>query len=83
MSAAAMFAAERVMPYQSASTRQDLEARTYEYNLLDGPAREPVEILFRDAEGRTFRKTLRRLTAKVPKPTRRTSSSASARTSTG
>jgi carboxyl-terminal processing protease len=56
------YAAERVMPYVSASTRQDLDYRAYEVSLLDGPADAPVEILFRDDAGQTFKKTLPRLT---------------------
>jgi carboxyl-terminal processing protease len=59
-----LYAAGRVMPYQSSSTRQDLDFRTYESSLLDGPAKAPVEILFRDERGQTFKRTLRRLSLK-------------------
>lgn len=58
------YAAERVMPYQSASTVQDLEVRTYEYSLLAGSAKEPLEVVFRDAGGQTFKKILPRMTYK-------------------
>ncbi len=58
------YAAERVMPYQSSSTKQDLDYRTYESSLLDWPAKEPVEILFRDEQGQTFKRSLPRLTLK-------------------
>jgi carboxyl-terminal processing protease len=56
------YAAERIRPYQSASTPQDLDVRTYEYGLLTGSSREPLEVVFRDADGRTFKKTLPRMT---------------------
>lgn len=55
------YAAERVMPYQSASTKQDLDVRTYEYSLLTGSAKEPLEVVFQDEKGRVFRKTLPRM----------------------
>lgn len=55
------YAAEHVRPYQSASTRQDLDARTYEYRLLAGPA-GPLALTFRRADGTTFDRTVQRLT---------------------
>jgi carboxyl-terminal processing protease len=67
------YAEQRVMPLQSASTKQDLEVRGYEYGLLSGSPREPLEILFQDAGGQRFKKVLRRLPAseraKVIQPT--------------
>lgn len=54
------YAAERVRPYQSASTAQDLDTRTYEYALLSGPVEEPVEVTFRRADGAPFTHTLSR-----------------------
>jgi carboxyl-terminal processing protease len=68
------YAEQRVMPFQSASTKQDLEVRGYEYALLAGSSKEPVEILFQDSAGQTFKKVLRRLTpidrekAMIPTP---------------
>jgi carboxyl-terminal processing protease len=56
------YAEQRIMPFQSASTKQDLEVRGYEYALLAGASREPLEILFQDSAGQTFKKVLRRLT---------------------
>src|SRR5207253_1551937 len=56
------YAEQRVMPYQSSSTKQDLEVRSYEYALFAGSSKEPLEILFRDSAGQTFTKVLRRLT---------------------
>jgi carboxyl-terminal processing protease len=56
------YAEQRVMPFQSSSTKQDLEVRGYEYALLAGSSREPLEILFQDSAGQTFKKNLRRLT---------------------
>ena len=58
------YAARRVTPYQSASTKQDLDVRAYEYSLLTGSAKEPLELVFRDAGGQTFRKTLPRMSYK-------------------
>jgi carboxyl-terminal processing protease len=58
------YAEQRVMPLQSASTKQDLEVRGYEYALLSGSAKEQLEILFQDASGQSFKKVLRRLTPK-------------------
>jgi C-terminal processing protease CtpA/Prc len=50
--AVADYAARFVAPYQSASTPQDLELRTFKYMLLAGDARKPVRITLRDAQGR-------------------------------
>ena len=50
--AVADYAARFVAPYQSASTPQDLELRTFKYMLLAGDARKPVRVSLRDAQGR-------------------------------
>jgi C-terminal processing protease CtpA/Prc len=55
------YGAERVAPYQSASTPQDLETRTYVYALLSGSASTPVEVTLRSASGEVFKRKLRRL----------------------
>lgn len=55
------YAAERVRPYQSASTPQDLDARTYEYFLLGGSVSSPVALTLRTADGATIERKLPRL----------------------
>jgi hypothetical protein len=55
------YAAQRVMPYQSASTPQDLAVRMFEYALLAGSAKEGVELSLGDGNGHTRKKTLPRL----------------------
>jgi C-terminal processing protease CtpA/Prc len=49
-----------VAPYQSASTRQDLEVRTFEYFLLAGPSHEPVRLTLEAASGERLTATVRR-----------------------
>ena len=56
------YAEATVRPYQSASTPQDLDVRTYEYALLSGDAAMPVHLTLRDASGRTGERTAPRLT---------------------
>jgi carboxyl-terminal processing protease len=46
------YAQDHVAPYQSSSTSQDLEIRTYSYALLSGPAELPVQCGVRDQQGR-------------------------------
>jgi C-terminal processing protease CtpA/Prc len=50
------YAAERVRPFQSASTPQDLDVRVYSFGLLQGDAEEAVELVVSDASEE--RKTL-------------------------
>jgi C-terminal processing protease CtpA/Prc len=52
-----------VAPTRSASTPQDLAARTFENALLGGPVDAPVQLTLRDASGRETRKTLPRKTS--------------------
>jgi carboxyl-terminal processing protease len=54
------YAEQRVAPYQSASTRQDLEVRTYEYALLSGSVEESVELTLSDGRGKVFKQSLPR-----------------------
>ncbi len=56
------YAAEKVQPYQSASTPQDLEVRTFEYALLSGAVQDSVRLTLKEANGKIFKKTLPRLT---------------------
>jgi carboxyl-terminal processing protease len=66
------YAAEKIEPYQSASTPQDLQVRVFDYALLNGSIKEPIELTLRDAKGNSFKKTLPRLKpeerrAKIPR----------------
>ncbi|MEM1269810.1 MAG: S41 family peptidase [Bacteroidota bacterium] len=45
------YAAAHVRPYQSASTLQDLDVRTYEYALLAGDASKPIALTLREPDG--------------------------------
>ena len=56
------YATQHVRPYQSSSTEQDRNVRTYEYALLAGAASQPIELALRDAEGTTHTLTVPRLT---------------------
>ena len=44
----------QVAPYQSASTKHDLDVRTYTYAFLAGPVDQSPKLTFRDAKGKTF-----------------------------
>lgn len=55
------YAAERVAPYQSASTPQNLDSLTYGIALLSGAAGSTVELALRDADGKVFTKKFTRL----------------------
>ncbi|HEX8721866.1 MAG TPA: S41 family peptidase [Pyrinomonadaceae bacterium] len=56
------YAEQKVKPYTSSSTPQDLEMRLYESYLFMGSAKEPIELTLRDEQGRSLKKTVRRLT---------------------
>jgi C-terminal processing protease CtpA/Prc len=49
-----------VIPYESASTRQDLLARVYGRGLLEGPKSKPVELTLLDASGKTTKRSVPR-----------------------
>lgn len=55
------YAEQRVAPYQSVSTRQDLEVRMYDYALLSGSINNAVELTLRDKQGNTFKKSIPRM----------------------
>jgi carboxyl-terminal processing protease len=55
------YAEQRVAPYQSASTQQDLEARTYDYSLLAGSSKDEINLSLSDGRGKVFQKRLKRL----------------------
>ncbi|WP_291272093.1 S41 family peptidase [Geothrix sp.] len=48
------YAESALAPFQSASTPQDLETRTYTYAFLAGPLGETPKVGFRDESGRAF-----------------------------
>jgi C-terminal processing protease CtpA/Prc len=54
------YAATQVIPYQSASTRQDLLVRAYEYYLLAGSCDRPVTIGLADSDGKVTARKLDR-----------------------
>ena len=64
------FATKNVMPFQSASTVQDLNIRTFTYSLLTGKADELVELKIRKKGGQTFLISMsRKLTSSYKKQT--------------
>lgn len=54
------YAETNVKPYQSSSTPQDLEQRTYTYYLLAGAAAKPVVLELKDRKGKIFTASLPR-----------------------
>lgn len=48
------YAQREIAPYQSASTKQDLDVRTYAYGFLAGPIDKSPKVKFRNASGKTF-----------------------------
>ncbi len=54
------YARRDVEPYQSASTPQDLENRTFWYGFLQGPSAKTVRLKLRDAAGKEFERDLER-----------------------
>ncbi len=61
------YAEENVAPFQSASTPQDLETRTFEYALLRGAVAEPLRMLFKTADGTTFERSVARVSGREMK----------------
>jgi carboxyl-terminal processing protease len=61
---------EQVAPYQSSSTPQDLEVRSYGYSFLMGPESQPVALTLRDEKGNVFQKSVRRSGYDDLKPSR-------------
>ena len=56
------YAQREIAPYQSSSTVQDLQVRTYDYALLGGRAGSRVHVTARNAEGKEENRVLTRLT---------------------
>lgn len=56
------YAEREIAPYQSASTAQDLQVRSFDYALLSGRAGSQVHVTARNAEGKEEQRVLTRLT---------------------
>jgi C-terminal processing protease CtpA/Prc len=56
------YAAREIAPYQSSSTPQDLEVRTFAYALLSGRAGSSIHVTVRTREGKQAERVLTRLT---------------------
>jgi carboxyl-terminal processing protease len=56
------YASREIAPYQSSSTPQDLEVRTFNYALLSGRAGSSFHVTVRNREGKDEDRTLTRLT---------------------
>lgn len=56
------YAAKFVTPYQSASTPQDMNTRNYEFALLSGSLKEPVQLQLKDEKGKISGQTISRVT---------------------
>lgn len=54
------YAQREIAPYQSASTRQDRDVRTYSYAFLAGPISKSPRVSFRNGNGKTFDLLVRR-----------------------
>jgi C-terminal processing protease CtpA/Prc len=54
------YATLKVAPYQSASTPQDLDVRTFEYFLLLGEPGQPVELTLQNTAGKRITRVVRR-----------------------
>ena len=54
------YANQYIRPYQSGSTPQNVDVQTYAYNLLRGSKQQPIQLEFRDAQGKTFTRLLPR-----------------------
>jgi len=56
------YAEREIAPYQSSSTPQDLEVRTFDYALLSGHAGSELRVTVRTAQGKEEERVLTRLT---------------------
>jgi len=54
------YAERYIAPYESSSSKQDLEVRVYTYSLLSGSINQDVELTVRDLQGNTFKRKVRR-----------------------
>jgi len=55
------YAAKSVAPYQSCSTPQDRDVRSYEYALLSGSVKQPVDLQLKDEKGHLSHHTVARV----------------------
>lgn len=55
------YAEQKVLPYTSSSTKQDLNVRLYDYYLFSGSAKEPIDLTLLDAQGNLLKKRVARL----------------------
>lgn len=62
------YAAKFVQPFQSSSTGQDLNVRTYTYALIAGAKDKPVELELKDANGKVFKRIVPRAGYADPVP---------------
>lgn len=56
------YAAKFITPYQSASTLQDRNSRSYDYSLLNGSVKQPVLLKLIDEKGKITEHTITRVT---------------------
>ncbi|MDR3714651.1 MAG: S41 family peptidase [Puia sp.] len=54
------YARQNVQPYQSSSTSQDLEVRTFTYFLLAGPKEKPIALELTNSAGKTWQQNVAR-----------------------
>jgi C-terminal processing protease CtpA/Prc len=62
------YARQEVIPYLSASTKQDLDVRAYSYYLFAGSVKEPLRLTLADAEGNKIVRSVPRISVKENKP---------------
>lgn len=55
------YAAKFVTPYESVSTPQDMNTRSYDFALLGGPLKQPVQLKLKDESGKIFDHTILRV----------------------
>ena len=74
------YAEREIAPYQSSSTRQDLQVRTFDYALLSGHAGSQFQLTVRNAEGKKEERVLTRLTLEDQSKLKKVSASFKMRT---
>src|SRR5262249_559169 len=55
------YARQKVIPYISASTNQDLEVRAYSYSLFRGPVEESLRLTLADSQGDKIMRSVSRI----------------------
>ena len=74
------YAEREIAPYQSSSTPQDLQVRTFDYALLSGHAGSQFQLTVRNAEGKNEERVLTRLTLEDQSKLKKVSASFKMRT---